>query len=285
MISTNVSSAHRAAIRLVLVAIAILIPIGLTGHSDAQDSTKTFRQPPLWAIVIGVNNQIDPLISDSRSSVRQADAIHNWLRDTAGWDRSHLLFLTDGGVDNPGAGEALERAFAAALREPTRDDAEIRLLRDVMNAKGDSQTRSEAIRRFNQLTAPVAAKAVEDTAFYRYGRLLSRNDVGFDPARMGMEIAEFHQRMIHRARDWPHAMLTTATHDHKRGEDVRARLAVLSDIPDIWLEKSRQWSATNTPLRGDDYAAADEYMLLQMIVGAWPVGLSPSDARGLRAFA
>ncbi len=195
--------------------------------------------------------------------------------------RSYAL----GGADNPGAGEALERAFATALREPTRDDGEIRLLRDLMNAKGDSQTRTEAIRRFNQLTAPVAAKAVEDTALYRYGRLLSRNDVGFDPARMGMEIAEFHQRMIHRARDWPHAMLTTATHDHKRGEDVRARLAVLSDIPEIWVEKSREWSAMNTRLRGDDYAAADEYMLLQMIVGAWPVSLSPSDAGGLRAFA
>ena len=195
--------------------------------------------------------------------------------------RSYAL----GGTANSEAGEALERAFAAALREPTRDEAEIRVLRDLMNASDDSQTRSEAIRRFNQLTAPVAAKAVEDTAFYRYGRLLSRNDVGFDAGRLGMEIAAFHQRMIFRARDWPHAMLTTATHDHKRGEDVRARLAVLGDIPAIWIEKCREWSTMHTRLRGDDYAAADEYMLLQMIVGAWPIGLHPRDAHGLRAFA
>ncbi|MDE3176383.1 MAG: malto-oligosyltrehalose synthase [Pseudomonadota bacterium] len=190
-----------------------------------------------------------------------------------------------GGAANPGAGEALERAFAAALREPSHDEREIALLRAAMNAKDDDPTGAEAIRRFNQLTAPVAAKAVEDTAFYRYGRLLSRNDVGFDAGRLGMEIAEFHQRMIARARDWPHSLLTTATHDHKRGEDVRARLAVLSDIPDIWIGKCGEWSAMNAALRGDDYAAADEHMLLQTIVGAWPAGLSARDAPRLGAFA
>ena len=195
--------------------------------------------------------------------------------------RSYAL----GGVDNPGAGEALERAFAAALREPSRDDNDLRLLRDLMNAKDDSQLTREAIRRFNQLTAPVAAKAVEDTAFYRYAPLLSRNDVGFDAGRMGMELAEFHRRMIHRAAEWPHAMLTTATHDHKRGEDVRARLAVLSDIPDIWIGKCREWSAMNARLRGDGFAPADEHMLVQTIVGAWPIGLKPRDARGLGALA
>ena len=86
-----------------------------------------------------------------------------------------------------------------------------------------------ALARFQQLSASLCAKAVEDTAFYRYGRLLSRNDVGFDPRRFSCASAEFHRRIQERAADFPHSMLATATHDHKRGEDVRARLAVLSE--------------------------------------------------------
>src|SRR6202000_3357750 len=88
--------------------------------------------------------------------------------------------------------------------------------------------------RFQQLSAPVAAKAVEDTAFYRYGRLLSRNDVGFDAARLGSSIATFHEACSRRLADVPDAMLATATHDHKRGEDLRARLAVLGEIAGEW---------------------------------------------------
>ncbi|MGG5901390.1 hypothetical protein ACQ4T2_25175, partial [Escherichia coli] len=82
---------------------------------------------------------------------------------------------------------------------------------------------------------------------YRYGRLLSRNDVGFDAARMSLHIDAFHAAMIERARDWPSAMLATATHDHKRGEDVRARLAVLSEIPDLWRSLAEHWFEQAAP--------------------------------------
>jgi (1->4)-alpha-D-glucan 1-alpha-D-glucosylmutase len=189
-----------------------------------------------------------------------------------------------GGEENPGPGPYLEAAFTAAFAEPTRDDSALTLLQELLNSRSDSQTLTEAIRRFNQLTAPVAAKAVEDTAFYRYGVLLSRNDVGFDAERMAMPLDEFHRRMAYRASDWPHGMLTTATHDHKRGEDARARLAVLSEIPDIWIEQARAWSKANADLRGG-VDPADEYMLFQTIVGAWPYGLKPDDAAGLAGFA
>ena len=94
---------------------------------------------------------------------------------------------------------------------------------------------SFALMRFQQLSAPLSAKAVEDTAFYRYGRLLSRNDVGFDPGRFACSTAEFHDRMQLRKDTFPHAMLATATHDHKRGEDVRARVAVLSEVAEADL--------------------------------------------------
>jgi (1->4)-alpha-D-glucan 1-alpha-D-glucosylmutase len=125
-------------------------------------------------------------------------------------------------------------------------------------------------RRFSQLASPVAAKAVEDTAFYRYGRLLSRNDVGFSPEQFSLSPGEFLAKATDRG---PGAMLATATHDHKRGEDVRARLAALSEIPDIWKAEVRAWRALNAPLRSPRLEAGDEYMLYQTLVGAWPINV------------
>lgn len=154
-----------------------------------------------------------------------------------------------------------------------------------------SETQQDvALRRFQQLSAPLSAKAVEDTAFYRYGRLLSRNDVGFDPARFAASPAEFHGRMERRMNDHPHSMLATATHDHKRGEDVRARLAVLSEIADEWAETVARWIASSDTLcarrRGELMpTAADRLMLFQTIVGAWPMELVLSEPDNIKAFA
>src|SRR5690606_38008621 len=118
---------------------------------------------------------------------------------------------------------------------------------------GDARLAAEAARRFQQLSAPIAAKAVEDTAFYRYGRLLSRNDVGFDAGRLASSIEEFHAAAAGRAERFPIGMLATATHDHKRGEDVRARLAVLSELPDLWREHVLRWEHLVAPqARGID---------------------------------
>ena len=138
-----------------------------------------------------------------------------------------------------------------------------------------------AATRFQQLSAPVAAKAVEDTAFYRYGRLLSRNDVGFDAGRLGGSVADFHRACAERLAAFPAAMLATATHDHKRGEDLRARLAVISEMPDDWATFLAQCRAIDA-VRPDP---ADEIMLYQMIVGAWPPLLDTSDQSGCKAFA
>ncbi len=149
---------------------------------------------------------------------------------------------------------------------------------------GDVALAADAVRKFQQLSAPIAAKAVEDTAFYRYGQLLSRNDVGFDAARMSLDIEAFHAAMIERARDWPSAMLATATHDHKRGEDVRARLAVLSEVPDLWRARVEHWLELAAPYAGG-VDPADIYMLLQTLFGAWPADLEASDAEGLADYA
>jgi (1->4)-alpha-D-glucan 1-alpha-D-glucosylmutase len=146
-----------------------------------------------------------------------------------------------------------------------------------------------ALVRFEQLSAPLCAKAVEDTAFYRYGRLISRNDVGFNVRQLSCHPAEFHDRMKQRAAHLPHAMLATATHDHKRGEDVRARLAVISEMPSEWATAIERWIELSAPHRVTNGgspmpSAADLLMLFQMIVGAWPMTLSPDDKRGLAGF-
>ncbi|PTQ93481.1 maltooligosyl trehalose synthase [Paraburkholderia sp. GV068] len=155
---------------------------------------------------------------------------------------------------------------------------------------------------FSQLTAPVAAKAVEDTACYRYGRLLSRCEVGADPGEFALSVEQFHAGNVERSQRLPHAMLTTATHDHKRGEDVRARLAVLSEIPDEWTATLRAWSTLNAPQRrsldgkpvssvGQDTSydwapgPAAEAMLYQTLVGCWPPDLQPDDQAGVKALA
>ncbi len=194
----------------------------------------------------------------------------------------------------------LERALnEARTRVRTADQPLLALLArwlggETPSSIADPAARAErlaAITRFQQLTPPLAAKSVEDTAFYRYGRLLSRNEVGGDPGRFALPAAAFHQANLQRLRDFPHTLLATATHDHKRGEDVRARLAVLSELPQAWAESVRKWMAEHQPLRidlgGGQFApsAPDQAMLYQMIVGAWPLELAPEDHDGLKAYA
>ncbi len=130
--------------------------------------------------------------------------------------------------------------------------------------------------RFQQLTAPVAAKGIEDTAFYNFNRLVSLNDVGGDPDQFGMRVSAFHGASADRAAKWPHTLLATSTHDNKRSEDVRARIDVISEMPAAWRLLVRRWSRLNrTRKRSVDGAVApsrnDEYLLYQTLVGSFPV--------------
>ncbi|HVR18681.1 MAG TPA: malto-oligosyltrehalose synthase, partial [Polyangiaceae bacterium] len=125
--------------------------------------------------------------------------------------------------------------------------------------------------RFQQLTGPVAAKSVEDTAFYRYTRLVSLNDVGSNPAKFGTSVGEFHRLNEERARNWPLGMTTTSTHDSKRGEDARARIAVLSEMPGTWRRAVRRWRDF-APLPFPEDARSLEYLFYQSVVGSWPFG-------------
>lgn len=190
--------------------------------------------------------------------------------------RAYRTYATgDSAVPQPGP--FFEAALQAAIGNSNANEhAALSLIGAVMHgeyAKRGADAR-EAVRRFNQLAAPVAAKAVEDTALYRYGRLLSRNDVGFQPGHFAWDAREFHAANEKRQAQFPTALLATATHDHKRGEDARARLAVLSELPDEWKNKVHEWFASNAHFRGPEIAPGDEYQLYQTLVASWPLDLS-----------
>jgi (1->4)-alpha-D-glucan 1-alpha-D-glucosylmutase len=136
--------------------------------------------------------------------------------------------------------------------------------------------RLDFVLRFQQLTSPVMAKGFEDTALYRFYPLASLNEVGGDPTSVGVPIEAFHARSERRLREWPHALSATSTHDTKRGEDVRARINVLSEVPDAWEQAVRKWSELNRPLsvEWEDTSVPDaneEYLFYQTLVGTWPL--------------
>jgi (1->4)-alpha-D-glucan 1-alpha-D-glucosylmutase len=148
-------------------------------------------------------------------------------------------------------------------------------------ASADEALRSQVLafaRRFQQFTAPVAAKGVEDTAFYRYNRLASLNEVGGDPDSFGISVRAFHAASADRATHWPHTILATSTHDNKRSEDVRARLDVLSEMPAAWSLMLRRFAASaqmrrmRSGVAGEEPmpSRADEYLLIQTLLGTLP---------------
>src|SRR5262249_2290480 len=150
--------------------------------------------------------------------------------------------------------QALDLALGAARQAGARDDA--------LDAVVAALSHAAARQRFGQLSATLAAKAVEDTAFYRYHRLISRKEAGGDPGRLAISVDAFHAETRQRHERFPSAMVTTATHDQKRGEDVRARLAVLSEIADEWSELVRRCLAALPP--PDPKVGL---MILQTVVG------------------
>jgi (1->4)-alpha-D-glucan 1-alpha-D-glucosylmutase len=151
------------------------------------------------------------------------------------------------------------------------------------------------VRRFalklQQFTGPLMAKSLEDTAFYRFHRLLALNEVGGDAAAKGLSVAAFHEQMQARAREWPHGMTATATHDTKRGEDARARLAALTEISGEWTSMVAKWKVLNAPhlVRDGEMRAPSvtaEYMLYQALLGAWPLeGRDQEFSERIQAYA
>ena len=137
----------------------------------------------------------------------------------------------------------------------------------------------ELVVRFQQTSPPVTAKGVEDTAFYRYLRLLALNEVGGDPARFGMAVEAFHAANQARALRAPRGLLVTQTHDTKRGGDVRARLGALASMPREWGERVRRWRMLTEELRrGGAPDHQEQYLVFQTLVGAWPISAPRLEA-------
>ncbi len=175
----------------------------------------------------------------------------------------------------------IEWAIASARRHSRAADPDIfEFVHSVLLGESPAgvsmieESRSFA-RKFQQLTAPVMAKGVEDTSFYIYNRLLSLNDVGSAPSEFGHGVNAFHGASADRAARWPHTMLASSTHDNKRSEDVRTRIDVLTEMPAAWKLQLRKWSRMNRSKKRkvEDRQAPgrnDEYLLYQTLVGSFP---------------
>ncbi len=188
----------------------------------------------------------------------------------------------------------IDWACARARAESRAPDADVfDFIREALTC--ELPTRSPSLdsavrhfaRKFQQISAPVMAKGVEDTAFYLYNRLVSLNDVGGDPMEFGFPPAKFHRASAHRAKHWPHTMLATSTHDNKRSEDVRARIDALTELAAGWRLRLRRWHRMNLGRKQviEDVLAPsrnDEYLLYQVLLGSFPPG--PLDQDALAAY-
>ena len=185
----------------------------------------------------------------------------------------YRAYLPPTGPADAAARAHVDDAADEALALLPRRAAEIAVVRRLVLAEGPpGAAAQEFVTRFQQTCGPVMAKGVEDTAFYRYLRLSALNEVGGDPGRFGLPVADFHAANAARQRDWPLSMTTLSTHDTKRSEDVRARLVLLAQCPGEWADAVTGWAALAQEHRspaGPD--AATEQLVWQSLVGAWPL--------------
>ena len=193
-------------------------------------------------------------------------------------DRQHIASAVSlATLRNPAMSASLFEFIAAVL-----------LLDDPVGlSETQRAARRDFVLRFQQLTGPVIAKGLEDTAFYRIAPLASLNEVSGDPERFGTSVEAFHQRNAERLACWPHSLLATSTHDTKRSEDVRARINVLSEIPEAWARALWRWQGWNQGQKSyiadaEVPDAHEEYFLYQTLVGTWP--LTPLDAAAQAQF-
>jgi glycogen operon protein len=203
----------------------------------------------------------------------------------------YRTYLQEGSAASDPDIECIRKAIAEARgHDPDLSETIFTFLEELLTLKTDVSREEQADHmrfalRLQQLTGPVMAKSVEDTAFYRYTRFVCLNEVGGLPSKFGTSLAEFHQQNAERARSFPLSMLTTSTHDTKRGEDVSARLSVLSELPQRWTQTVAQLRELTAPFRahlpgGPAPNPASEYLFYQTVVGAWPPGWDGERGQG-----
>jgi (1->4)-alpha-D-glucan 1-alpha-D-glucosylmutase len=255
---------------------------GTVGYEFLNDVCAVFIDPSaeapfteLWQSLSGDERPFSELAAEAK--LEQATTVF-----TPEVQRLAALADVEGGADALARGVAsfpIYRTYVQPAREEIADEDRTAIEQaDELPADAAEMLRlerpapEEFVTRFQQTTPPVVAKGIEDTAFYRYGRLLALNDVGGDPGRFGISAQHFHAANAERAARFPLAMLTTMTHDTKRSSDVRARIAALTWMPDEWEAHVRRWLELTDELRTrgapDDM---ERYFLLQTLAGAWPI--------------
>lgn len=184
----------------------------------------------------------------------------------------------------------LRAIFSARRRNPSIEKTAFDFLRGVLLLRLPKHLTPEQreahvrfVMKFQQCSGPVMAKGLEDTTFYIYNRLIALNEVGGDPGHFGISPADFHRLCIVRRERFPHAMLATSTHDTKRSEDVRMRIAALSEVSDEWRKRVKKWSKLNKKPRtslNEEYAPSrnEEYLLYQTLAGSWPLSTEERHA-------
>ena len=270
---------------------------GTTGYDALREIGGLLIDPagvgPLTALFESSGVRYDEMPQLSRRL--KADAVTGTLGSELG--RLHRTIVSATGVDHPDLPRALAElisrvhvyrsdylSLSLVLSEAMAETAAAlpELAQPMVIVSAALANSVESAVRLQQLCGAATAKSMEDCLFYRDARLVSLNEVGGDPDRFGVSVAEFHQRAATRSRLWPHAMVALTTHDTKRGEDVRARIGVLSQVPSLWADLVGKWVLEAPP---PDPATG--LFLLQNIFGVWPVdGVVTDELRGrLHAYA
>ena len=212
------------------------------------------------------------------------DALTLAVRETIACFPVYRTYLAPGRPVSDADRAVIERAVAAAKRRnPALEESVFDFLRDILLFRFpenlDDPARAEHLHfvlKFQQITGPIMAKGLEDTAFYIYNRLAALNEVGGEPQRFGLTVEGFHRRNAERQKRWPATLLATSTHDTKRSEDVRARMVAISEMPELWRRSLGRWRTLNRrwKRRIDESEAPDgneEYLLYQTLLGTWPL--------------
>ncbi len=259
------------------------------------DSKKLIMNSALASEVNVLGHMLDEISSTDR---RARDFTRKVLRDaiaeTIACFPVYRTYIDERGNISERDRKYIEEAIAKAKRRNGTMAPEVfNFLRDILLLRGnDRATPIYGYRKqlyftlkFQQLTGPVMAKGLEDTACYVYNRFISVNEVGGSPSDFGIDLSEFHSANIERAENWPHSMLSTSTHDTKRSEDVRMRLNVLSEVPRLWAAQAMRWRRANRSKKrsvSDGRIVPDaneEYLLYQTLAGSWPLHMDNPDER------
>jgi (1->4)-alpha-D-glucan 1-alpha-D-glucosylmutase len=212
------------------------------------------------------------------------DALARAVRETIACFPVYRTYVTPGQPVSEEDRAVVERAVTTAKRRnPALEESVFNFLRDILLFRFPENLDEEAraahvhfVLKFQQSTGPIMAKGLEDTTFYIYNRLAALNEVGGEPQHFGYSVADFHQRNEEHQRDWPATMLATSTHDTKRSEDVRARMAAISEVPQLWRSGLQRWRVINRRWKRelDEVSAPDgneEYLFYQTLLGTWPI--------------